>query len=36
MAMLTEAIELTLFPVIGIIAMVLVDPAQLIAVDRKA
>ena len=28
-------IELTLFPVIGIIAMVLVDPKQLIAVDRR-
>jgi len=28
-------IELTLFPVIGIIAMVLVDPAQLIAADRR-
>jgi MFS family permease len=29
-------IELTLFPLVGIIAMALVDPAQLIAVTRKS
>jgi hypothetical protein len=28
-------VELTLFPVIGIIAMAMVDPHQLIAVTRK-
>jgi hypothetical protein len=29
-------IELTLFPIVGIIAMVMVDPKQLIPVAKKA
>ena len=29
-------VELTLFPVIGIVAMALIDPGQLIAVTKKA